>query len=134
MRELKSSVVSSALFQEYLEGVSRAQEEEQNIRAQTLLMANAELQYRLYGGSRCTVCNASVRHVIPVTVERKDGHRDQYRCLCTRCFEGERAQSRKIILELGDAKWEQRPREVRKDAPAKHFNNLISLNGKAKAV
>ena len=107
--------ISAQVFAEYLETVAQAQQfQVSNLRNWDLLRCYAELQFRLNGGSRCSMCRATVRHVIPVTVERVDGRVDAYDCLCTRCFEGERARSEKIIQQVGDARVEQRPREAQK--------------------
>lgn len=132
MREVKKpKLVSPQLFQEYLEGVASAQEEEaNNIRALAMLQVNAELQYRLNGGARCGLCRSTVRHVIPVTVEGKTGRVDQYSCLCTRCYEGERAMCRRIYMELGGARFEQRPREPKDPRRAKPFRAPLAMSGK----
>ena len=133
MKDRSSNLISSALFQEYLEGVTRAQTERENARALILLQCNAELQYRLNGGSRCALCTTTVRHVVPISVERKSGKVDQYACLCTRCYEGERARSRRIVMALGEARFEQLPRERSRNG-SKPFRALIALNGRARAV
>jgi hypothetical protein len=53
-----------------------------------------------------------------VIAERKDGRVDEYECLCTRCYEGERAQSRKIVMQVGEARVEQAPRRTSVDTTA----------------
>jgi hypothetical protein len=104
-------------FQEYLEAVTRAQQfQVSNVRHWTLIQCYAELQFRLNGGSKCAICRASVRHVIPVTAERADGRLDEYACLCARCYEGERASSSRIVMHLGEAHVEETPREYGKQA------------------
>ena len=99
-------------FQEYLENVAQAHETAgSELRHSELLRSYAELQFRINGNARCALCNATVRHKVPITVERVDGTVDQYACLCTRCFEGEKAQSVRIIQQLGEARVEQEPKE-----------------------
>ena len=89
-------------LQEYLE--SLAQDEDVPTRRKRNLLASfAELQYKLRGGSHCAVCNTPVRHVIPVMAERGDGSETRYPCLCTRCLEAERIESRRVVLQIGQA-------------------------------
>ncbi|MBI2682347.1 MAG: hypothetical protein HYX26_03880 [Acidobacteriales bacterium] len=103
--------IPAKLFQEYLENVAQAHEPQASeIRHSELLRSYAELQFRLNGNARCAICNATVRHKVPITVERPDGRVDHYECLCTRCFEGEKAQSVRIIQQLGEARVEQEPK------------------------
>jgi hypothetical protein len=103
--------IPAKLFQEYLEGVAQAQEvEASELRHSELLRSYAELQFRLNGNARCALCNATVRHKVPIVVERPNGRRDEYACLCTRCYEGEKAQSVRIIQQLGEARVEQQPK------------------------
>ena len=98
-------------FQEYLEAVQKAQEfSVSNIRHWNMIQCYAELQFRLNGGSKCSICRATVRHVIPVTAVRPNGHEDDYKCLCIRCYEGERAVSEKMIMHIGEAHVEEGPR------------------------
>ena len=66
------------------------------------LQSYAELQYRRNGGGRCALCNTHVRHVVPVRATHLDGAAFEFRCLCTRCLEGEKAISRVVVLRLGD--------------------------------
>jgi len=72
-------------------------------RKRNLLLSYAELRYKLRGGSRCAVCNAPVRHIVPVFVERKNGTELKYSCLCTRCLEAEKAVARRVVLRIGEA-------------------------------
>jgi hypothetical protein len=72
-------------------------------KTQNLMMARAELEYQLRGGSECSMCETAVRHIIPVLVERYDGTRVQHRCLCRRCLEAEKAVSMMVTLRLGEA-------------------------------
>src|SRR5437764_1277718 len=96
--------IPARFLQEYLETIAHAQAfQVSNLRNWNLLSCYAELQYKLNGGSKCSICRSTVRHVVPVFVQRLDGHEDSYGCLCTRCFEGERAQSTSIRLKIGEA-------------------------------
>ncbi len=85
-----------------------------NLRNWDLLRSYAELQFKLNGGGHCGMCNAHVRHVIPAHVESPSGATSDYSCLCTRCFEGERAVCERLILQLGEARVEYRPRDYGK--------------------
>jgi len=117
MRYLSAGERVAEHFQEYLEAVIAAQQFQQsNVRTWTLLQCYAEFQFRLNGGGHCAVCRATVRHVIPVTVCRATGEVDEYACLCTRCYEGERARSVKIIQKIGEARVEEEPRVYGKEA------------------
>jgi hypothetical protein len=99
-------------FQEYLEALTRAQQFSiSNIRHWDLIQCYAEFQFRLNGGSHCAICNAAVRHVIPVIAVRPNGHEDTWSCLCTRCYEGERATSGQIIMKIGETEISETPRE-----------------------
>ena len=111
MRYLSAGERVAEHFQEYLEAVLAAQQFQQsNVRTWTLLQCYAEFQFRLNGGGHCAMCHAAVRHIIPVTVCRASGQVDHYACLCTRCYEGERAISVKMIQEIGEARIEEGPR------------------------
>jgi hypothetical protein len=66
-----------------------------------LMASYAELQFRLHGGSRCSICNAHVRHVLPVAIEHEDGSVNEYACLCTRCLQAEKVSAKKITLRAG---------------------------------
>jgi hypothetical protein len=102
--------ISSRFLQEYLETLATAHKFRfSNMRNWNLLSCYAELQYKLNGGGRCHLCRAAVRHVVPVNAERENGTVDTYTCLCTRCFEGERARSHKMVLQIGDARVEYTP-------------------------
>jgi hypothetical protein len=89
-------------FQEYLEALTD-EDELPSRRKRQLLLSFAEFQFKLRGGGICAVCRASVRHVLPVEVERQNGTLVNYPCLCTRCIEAEKAVSRKLTLRLGNA-------------------------------
>ncbi|HEY3929547.1 MAG TPA: hypothetical protein VGL89_14325 [Candidatus Koribacter sp.] len=92
--------ISPELFQEFLEvmaGVDHLPPEKQR----QLLVSYAEVKYRLRGGARCPVCHTPVRYVMPVYSIRIDGSERSYPCLCTRCFEGEKGLSSKVVVRLG---------------------------------
>jgi len=98
----RPSVPERAL-QEYFQSLAESAGEPLPTKTQNLLMARAELEYQLRGGSVCSMCETAVRHIIPVLVERHDGTRVQYRCLCRRCLEAEKAVSLMVTLRLGEA-------------------------------
>ncbi len=107
--------VPQRFLQEYLEVLAGAENAQvAHLRNWDLLRSYAELQYKLHGGGRCGMCRAHVRHVIPAHVERPDGTATDYSCLCTRCFEGERATAIRVVMQMGEAKVEYRPRDYGK--------------------
>ncbi|HUQ50123.1 MAG TPA: hypothetical protein VM056_05355 [Terriglobales bacterium] len=116
--------VPERFLQEYLEAVAGAHAfQVSNLKNWDLLRSYAELQYKLNGGGHCGICNAHVRHVIPARVEMADHSVKEYSCLCTRCFEGERATSRKIVLHMGEAAVEYVPREEKSEnKPTQSFS------------
>lgn len=92
--------ISPELFQEFLEtlaGIDDLPEEKQR----KLFLAYAEVKYRLRGGSRCPLCQTHVRYVMPIYAVHLDGSERSYPCLCTRCFEGEKGLSSKVVVRLG---------------------------------
>jgi hypothetical protein len=92
--------ISPELFQEFLEtlaGVDDLSPEKQR----QLLISYAELTFRLRGGGRCPLCHSHVRHVMPIYAVHLDGSERSYPCLCTRCFEGEKGLSSKMVVRLG---------------------------------
>jgi hypothetical protein len=109
--------IPERFLQEYLEVLAGAQAYQvSNLRNWDLLRSYAELQFKLNGGGRCTMCRAHVRHVIPAHVAKPDGSSQDYACLCTRCFEGERAMCETLVLQMGEARVEYRPRHYGKQA------------------
>jgi hypothetical protein len=100
------------LLQRYLETLALATDiQDSNQRTRKLLRCYAEVQFVLHGGQRCPVCHAHVRHVLPVIAEHIDGGTVEFPCLCTRCFEAERAISGTITTHLGKARVEEHPIE-----------------------
>ena len=100
------------LLQRYLETLALVKDiKSANLRNRELLSCYAEVQFVLHGGRRCPVCRAHVRHVLPVIAEHLDGGTVEFPCLCTRCFEAERAISRLIVTHLGKARVEEHPLE-----------------------
>jgi hypothetical protein len=92
--------VSPELFQELLETLAGVD----NLSAETkrqVLASCAEVKYRLRGGAHCPICRSHVRHVMPIYAVHLDGSERSYPCLCTRCFEGEKGLSSRIVLRLG---------------------------------
>jgi hypothetical protein len=93
--------ISPELFQEFLEtlaGVNDLSPEKQR----QALLSYAEVKYRLRGGARCAVCRVHVRYVMPIYAVHLDGSERSYPCLCTRCFEGEKGLSSRIVVRLGE--------------------------------
>jgi hypothetical protein len=92
--------VSPELFQELLETLAGVDDLSAEKKRQ-LLTAYAEVKYRLRGGGRCPICHTHVRHVMPIYAVHLDGRERSYPCLCTRCFEGEKGLSSRIVMRLG---------------------------------
>ena len=95
-----NGAVPQSVLQDYLESLAEHGGHPSR-RLEKILNSYAELQYRLHGGGKCSVCRASVRHVIPVRVERHDGLVSDFHCLCTRCLEAEKKTSRRVSLTIG---------------------------------
>ena len=69
----KHRPVPAKLLQDYLETLVEAQSfQVSNLRNWTLIQCYAELQFKLNGGSKCPVCRAHVRHVVPVHVLKEE--------------------------------------------------------------
>ena len=115
MQVTKRNKLPAKVLQEYLETLAAAQSfQTSNVRNWQLLRCYAELHFKLNGGSKCAVCRAHVRHVVPAKAERPDGTVLEYACLCTRCFEGERALSKTLTLGIGEAQVVYHPRDYGK--------------------
>ncbi len=99
--DLPKRFLPSNILQEYLEALSGPGDAPDHHQRKVLL-SYAELQFRLHGGGRCAMCRSAVRHVLPVRVEHADGTIAEYGCLCTRCFEGEKAGAKRITLTVGN--------------------------------
>lgn len=97
-----SNHVPENVLQDYLESLADTNGQPDK-RLAKVLTSYAELRYRLNGGGKCTVCGASVRHIIPVNAEHMDGTVASFTCLCTRCLEAERAVSERVTLTVGKA-------------------------------
>ena len=108
------------VLQEYLQALADGVTEGPSDLQQKILLAYAELQYQLHGGGRCSLCRASVRHVLPVTAEHTDGTIAEFGCLCTRCLQGEQAVSNRVTLIIGRTHLEYsgpQPKHFRAHAP-----------------
>jgi hypothetical protein len=115
---LPTCPISVRALQEYLE--SLADEDDPPLRRRRrLLIAYAEFLFRMRGGGKCAVCRASVRHVLPVSVERLNGTLADFSCLCTRCIEAEKAVSRMVVLQIGRAAVVYLGTTVDQDVPKK---------------
>jgi hypothetical protein len=106
VRTLHKKPVRHNVLQEFLQALADSVDKELSAGQQKLMLSYAELQYHLYGRGRCSICHASVRHELPVTVEHTDGTIDEYICLCTRCLERERVSSNRVTLTIGRARLE----------------------------
>ena len=91
------------VLQDYLESLAET-EGHPDQRLEKILASYAELRYRLNGGGHCSMCRASVRHVLPVRVEHADGSAADYECLCNRCLQAERVLSDRVTLTVGKAR------------------------------
>ena len=92
-------------LQEYLEVLADGQPRDSAQRARDLITSYAEVQFKRAGGSRCQVCRASVRHVLPVKITRGDGTVVKFTCMCHRCLQGERATATAVEIKLGRSNW-----------------------------
>lgn len=96
---------SERALQEFLEVLAEAPDDNFSNRARRILSSYAELRFRARGGSRCQLCRAAVRHVLPVEVTRAGGAVIRFSCLCQRCLHAERVLSESVQITLGDARW-----------------------------
>lgn len=106
MPQPSQSRVNERILQEYLQALA----EEDQVppgpeRAKHLLTSYAEFRFRVVGGGQCPLCRASVRHVLPVSVQRKSGESVKFPCLCHRCLEAERDGAESIEIGIADIKW-----------------------------
>ncbi|HEX7959895.1 MAG TPA: hypothetical protein VF493_08250 [Terriglobales bacterium] len=102
--------VPAWFLQEYLALIANVDESlDPDERIRLLVFHHAELNYKLFGGARCSLCNSAVRHIVAVTIE-KNGREARHQCLCTRCLEGERALSERVVLRFGRAAVEYKAR------------------------
>ncbi|MBV9434945.1 MAG: hypothetical protein JOZ44_02775 [Acidobacteria bacterium] len=90
------------LIEDYLEVLFGSEDLGPEERQREAIEHHAELNYRLNGGGRCGICRSHVRHVVQVSVQ-KNRETQNYRCLCTRCLEGERSTADLVSLTLGKA-------------------------------
>ena len=102
---------------------------EDDEKVQELIRSYAELKFKIIGGSKCGVCRAHVRHVVPVIAQKEDGQQCRFACLCTRCFEGEKATSEKMFLEMGESRVEVK----RKRATREHVRMCAAHAGSLKS-
>ena len=102
----KRGAISHRELQQYLTVLAGDTEQRDPVRQANLLFSFAELKFRMGGGGKCSICRAHVRHVLPVEVERENGARATYECLCTRCLVAEKAQATRVTLRVGHAKVE----------------------------
>ena len=130
----KKKPVPAEFLQDYLETLVEARNfQTSNLRNWSLIQCYAELQFKLNGGSKCAVCRAHVRHVVPVTAEKQDGALKEFACLCTRCFEAERATSKFVSMKLGDASVKYEPRVYGATSTHGRTANQIAKQARKKA-
>src|SRR4051812_18353089 len=129
--EPKKRPIPAEFLQDYLQSIVDAQLfKVSNVRNWNLIQCYAELQFKLNGGTKCPICRAHVRHIVPTQVHKPDGSSKEYKCLCTRCFEAERATSKCITMHMGDAKVTYYPREY--GAVSEHGKTANQISRKAK--
>jgi hypothetical protein len=106
---MPSRRLPSWLIEDYLAVLFDSEDMESEERQREAMEHHAELNFRLNGGAKCGICRSHVRHVVQVTV-RKGRDIQNYRCLCTRCLEGERSGADMVALSLGRAVITYQPR------------------------
>jgi hypothetical protein len=117
MADARSNAVPHNVLQDFLESLAETGGHPDK-RLEKILSSYAELRYRLNGGGQCSICRASVRHVLSVRAEHTDGSIRDFQCLCTRCMQAERALSIRVTVTVGKASLvyaagETRPRTTR---------------------
>ena len=113
------------VLQDYLEALCEAANAS-TPQDQKLLFGYAEMRYRIVGGSKCPLCTAHVRLVVPVYVRRPDGEQLSYDCLCQRCLQGEIGLSDEVELRIGDA-CVRYTREAKKEPATRNFVSPIKV-------
>jgi hypothetical protein len=95
-------------LEEYLSVLDRYSEvpSDDDEKLRELIRSYAELKFRIVGGSRCALCKAHVRHVVPIITANSQREEHHYACLCTRCFEGEKGTAERMFLEMGESRIE----------------------------
>ncbi len=95
-------------LEEYLSVLARYSQvpRDDDEKLRELIRSYAELKFRILGGSKCGMCRAAVRHVVPVISIQDHGEERRFTCLCTRCFEGEKALAQQMFLEMGESRIE----------------------------
>jgi hypothetical protein len=69
---------------------------------QEALLAIAEIDHRLNGGHRCSICRAPVRSAMKSVGVDDEGKRYVYQCLCRRCLEAERRYCRTVTSYIAN--------------------------------
>lgn len=121
----------SWLIEEYLAVLFGDEVVAPEVRQRAAIEQHAELNFRVQGGSRCGICHSHVRHVVQVTVTKAE-EVHVYRCLCTRCLEGERSSSEKVTLTLGRSTVTYQPRTS--DTPVRRWDDPRRHQSDAKSV
>lgn len=88
------------VLQQFLEAVAEPADRGVT-RQERLLISVAEVHFQMNGGGKCSLCRASVRHIIPVRAEHSDGSVKEHTCLCHRCLTAERSISDRVVLSGG---------------------------------
>ena len=65
------------------------------------LYSASKSKFTLVAALTCSICRTHVRHVMPIYAVHLDGSERSFPCLCTRCFEGEKGLSSRIVMRLG---------------------------------
>ena len=95
----------SSALQEYFGLLDSATSDPEN-RDIWLLRAWGVMHFIRGGAGECEHCRQPVRLAIPVTAERLSGEILEYSCLCPTCTFLELRQSKRIIMQVGDARVE----------------------------
>ncbi|HXZ29401.1 MAG TPA: hypothetical protein VEG08_15505 [Terriglobales bacterium] len=96
-------------MRDYLAVAAHGDWEEVRRARSRLLDEYLELAFLRRGGSRCSLCGASVRHPRRVTAFRRQGGCEDYLCLCLRCLVAVRADSRCLVERVGPVLYEYCP-------------------------
>ena len=74
---------------------------------QEVLLALADIDHRLHGNGRCSVCRAPVRAIMRTVGVDDAGQTWEYACLCRRCLEAEKAYCRKVTSYVAGAVFDE---------------------------
>ena len=93
---------------------------------QDVLLALAEVDYRLNGHTKCSVCRAPVRAAMRTVCVNESGTTWEYGCLCRRCLEAEKAFCRRVTSYIAGAVFDEFVNRGELVARPQHAGNKVA--------